>query len=390
MAGFVSSFPQVFPGRLPATGWTKSREARNDEGTAVKIGRFQLGRPGRGTAREASATKVQRHCSALAGPADRRYSAITGRLGEGAVPQQRSTDNFELKPAQQRVLGVLKSEGTSRLTRARYEELSGVSRSQAAYDLAELVEHGILERIGSGRATRYRIVHASAPGRNGRRRWTQERIRAALDEFCAGRDAWPSAREFKEAGRFDLYVAASRYGGIRFWTSELGLAREAQPAPPAPPRRRRTFRPRLQWVPAAAVAALALAIAGSTQVRFAPHSGSVFEAAPPQIVAGPSLKPPTARERARQAQPVRRTVRRAKPQAHAARTAPARTLSTPSASTQLASVQTSATTSSAPAQSTEPARTTYSTPTPASSSNPAPLPAPSGGSTRQPLPPPSR
>jgi len=52
------------------------------------------------------------------------------------VPQQRSTDHFELKPAQQRVLGVLKSEGTSRLTRASYEELSGVSRSQAAYDLA--------------------------------------------------------------------------------------------------------------------------------------------------------------------------------------------------------------------------------------------------------------
>ena len=82
------------------------------------------------------------------------------------MPQQRSTDHFELKPAQQRVLGVLKSEGTSRLTRARYEELSGVSRSQAAYDLAELVENGMLERLGSGRATRYRIVHQSTPGRS--------------------------------------------------------------------------------------------------------------------------------------------------------------------------------------------------------------------------------
>ena len=99
------------------------------------------------------------------------------------MPQQRSTDHFELKPAQQRVLGVLKSEGTSRLTRARYEELSGVSRSQAAYDLAELVENGMLERLGSGRATRYRIVHQTTPGRSGRRRWTQERIRAALQEF---------------------------------------------------------------------------------------------------------------------------------------------------------------------------------------------------------------
>jgi hypothetical protein len=111
--------------------------------------------------------------------------------GEGAVPKQRSTDHFELKPAQQRVLGVLKSEGATRFTRARYEALSGVGRSQAAYDLAELVEHGILERLGSGRATRYRIVHVSTtPGRSGRRRWTQERIRAGLMAFCAGRVAF--------------------------------------------------------------------------------------------------------------------------------------------------------------------------------------------------------
>ena len=226
------------------------------------------------------------------------------------MPQQRSTDHFELKPAQQRVLGVLKSEGTSRLTRARYEELSGVSRSQAAYDLTELVENGMLERIGSGRATRYRIVHPTTPGRNGRRRWTQERIRAALQEFCAGRDGWPSASEFKQAGRFDLYVAASRYGGIRFWTSELGLDREPQVAAPATKSRRWTFRPRLQWVPAAAVAALALALAGGGHLKLSP-GGAVLQAAPPHVLHSPSLKPPTARERARRvAQPARRAVRR--------------------------------------------------------------------------------
>ena len=106
---------------------------------------------------------------------------VPDAYGEGAVPQQRSTDHFELKPAQQRVLGVLKSEGTSRLTRARYEELSGVGRSQAAYDLAELVEKGILERLGSGRASRYRIVHLSTPAdRAAADAGRQERIRAAL------------------------------------------------------------------------------------------------------------------------------------------------------------------------------------------------------------------
>jgi hypothetical protein len=305
------------------------------------------------------------------------------------VPQQRSTDHFELKPAQQRVLGVLKSEGTSRLTRARYEELSGVSRSQAAYDLAELVENGMLERLGSGRATRYRIVHQSTPGRSGRRRWTQERIRAALQEFCAGRDGWPTAAEFKRAGRFDLYVAASRYGGIRFWTSELGLTREPQVATPAAKSRRWTFRPRLQWVPAAAVAALALALAGGGHIKLSP-GGAVLQAAPPRVLDGLSLKAPTARERARLvAQPARRTVRRTKPATRSARTAPAQHASTTTVSTQLASVQSSSTT---PAQTTTPAHTTSSSSssTPVSSSNPAPLPAPSGGNAAHPLPPPRR
>ena len=305
------------------------------------------------------------------------------------MPQQRSTDHFELKPAQQRVLGVLKSEGTSRLTRARYEELSGVSRSQAAYDLAELVENGMLERLGSGRATRYRIVHQSTPGRNGRRRWTQERIRASLQEFCTGRDGWPSAAEFKRAGRFDLYVAASRYGGIRFWTTELGLTREPQTAAPAARSRRWTFRPRLQWVPAAAVAALALALAGGGHIRLSP-GGAILQAAPPRVLDGLSLKAPTARERARLvAQPTRHTVRRTKRATRPARTAPAQHASTTTASTQLASVQSSST---PPAQTTTPASTTStsSSSTPVSSSNPAPLPAPSGGNAAHPLPPPRR
>ena len=225
---------------------------------------------------------------------------VPDAYGEGAVPQQRSTDHFELKPAQQRVLGVLKSEGSSRLTRARYEELSGVGRSQAAYDLAELVEKGVLERVGSGRATRYRIVHLSTRRQDGRRRWTQERIRAALEEFCAGRDAWPSATEFKQTGRFDLYVAASRYGGIPFWTSELGLTREPQPAPPRGEAAAQDVPATAAVGPAAAVAALALALAGAGHVRLS-HGGAVVEAAPPQLLDA-SLKPPAVRQPTRHVQ----------------------------------------------------------------------------------------
>jgi hypothetical protein len=304
---------------------------------------------------------------------------VPDAYGEGAVRQQRSTDHFELKPAQQRVLGVLKSEGTSRLTRARYEELSGVGRSQAAYDLAELVEKGILERLGSGRASRYRLVHLSTPsGQGGRRRWTPDRIRSGLAEFCAGRDAWPSATEFKRAGRFDLYVAASRYGGIRFWTSELGLTREPQPAPLVGRPWHRTFRPRLQWVPAAAVAALALALAGAGHIRLS-HGGAVVEAAPPQLLDA-SLKPPAVRQPARHAQTARHARRAPRP----ARTTPAQHAT----SAELASLQSSAPSSSAAGQTTTHASTSSSSATPTSSSNPAPLPAPPGGNGRHPLPPP--
>ena len=55
--------------------------------------------------------------------------------------------------------------------------------------------------------------------------WTEERIRAELGRFCAGRDLWPAEREFIAAGLRPLYAAASRRGGIARWAAELGLPR---------------------------------------------------------------------------------------------------------------------------------------------------------------------
>ena len=57
-----------------------------------------------------------------------------------------STGRNELKATQERVLSALRADLATPLTRARYQGIAGVSRSQAAYDLAELVEAGILER----------------------------------------------------------------------------------------------------------------------------------------------------------------------------------------------------------------------------------------------------
>jgi hypothetical protein len=126
--------------------------------------------------------------------------------------------SVSLKPAQEIVLASLEERGTRALTRSDYEEISGVSRSQAAYDIAELVSLGILERVGSGRATRYRLP-AGGTGRP--KKWTQDRIRAELRELHSELGRWPRAADFRESGRTDLYVAACRNGGFDRWAHEL-------------------------------------------------------------------------------------------------------------------------------------------------------------------------
>jgi hypothetical protein len=188
-----------------------------------------------------------------------------------------------LKPAQEAALAELEERRLSELTRAKYEEIGGVSRSQAAYDLADLVTLGLLERFGVGRATRYRLPGAQAERegppkpaaasaarkarkrtpRGGRpRKWTDERIRSELADFCARDGRWPSAAEFREAGRNDLYLAASRYGGIDHWAATLGL-RESKSC------RRRVVLPAVPWqrlagwAPAAATMLAVVSLAGA-------------------------------------------------------------------------------------------------------------------------------
>ena len=64
--------------------------------------------------------------------------------------------------------------------------------------------------------------------------WTSERIRTELSAFCDELGGWPRASEFKEAGRGDLYLAASRYGGIDHWADELGSYEDEVPEPSEP------------------------------------------------------------------------------------------------------------------------------------------------------------
>jgi hypothetical protein len=65
----------------------------------------------------------------------------------------------------------------------------------------------------------------------GPRVWTDARLEQELREFCAGRDDWPTEREFLRDGRGRLYRAASLHGGVGAWRRRLGLAPPQRRAP---------------------------------------------------------------------------------------------------------------------------------------------------------------
>src|SRR5436190_6537805 len=216
----------------------------------------------------------------LLGPLRARYGPRESAVGEGVVVTRRiASTTPALKPAQRGALLALERERGASLTRREYERLTGVGRSQAAHDLSELTSAGLLVRVGGGPSTRYVLAHKPAA----QRRWTSDRIRRELETFCANRSAWPTASEFKAAGHGDLYVAASRYGGITHWANELGLDRVQRARPAAGlslPRRSR-----LAWALAGALASVALAAAAATAV-VATHdfgsSGSTAATGPPE------------------------------------------------------------------------------------------------------------
>lgn len=191
--------------------------------------------------------------------------AVAGRM---VVPQRVTSGKPQLKSAQRRALLALESEPGASLTRSEYERLTGVGRSQAAYDLSELVSAGLFVRVGGGRSTRYVLAHEPAS----KRHWTPDRIRRELETFCAHRSAWPTANEFKSAGRGDLYVAASRYGGIAHWAEELGLPRLDRSHTALTTRA--PLRNRLAWGFAGALAAGSLAAAALAGVVAIHHFGT--------------------------------------------------------------------------------------------------------------------
>jgi len=62
---------------------------------------------------------------------------------------------------------------------------------------------------------------ARSPGGSGQ---IEERIERELREFLAGREVWPSYREFVQAGRRSVREAVSEHHGARYWARRIGVA----------------------------------------------------------------------------------------------------------------------------------------------------------------------
>jgi len=69
------------------------------------------------------------------------------------------------------------------------------------------------------------------------RRWDDEAISHALQGLCAGRERFPTGREFREAGLYGLYAALRRRGELDAWAQRLALARSTHRYPSSRARR---------------------------------------------------------------------------------------------------------------------------------------------------------
>jgi len=147
---YISNFEPKMYWTKRETDWTKARQSlmalRSDTWGICKAAISPAGRFFRIARRGISGAYLRRGSEALIAAMSKLgqpalwWSGRTSTRGRGSVPQEAATGRFHLKPTQQHALASLTNGDSAELTRGHYQELAGVSRSQAAYDLAELVE----------------------------------------------------------------------------------------------------------------------------------------------------------------------------------------------------------------------------------------------------------
>lgn len=153
------------------------------------------------------------------------YERVVSEIDDLAQLGLTRQSTVRLKRSQQVGLSALRTRGARSFGRSEYEEAAGVQASQAKNDIADLRQKKVIRRIAGtrGPSTRYAFVATDARGR--RPKWTSSRIEQELREFVGDRSDWPTVKEFKEGGKWPLYLAMTRNGGVDQWAGLLGLNR---------------------------------------------------------------------------------------------------------------------------------------------------------------------
>ena len=154
-----------------------------------------------------------------------------GRLGG----PERWAREFDL-PLQNLKFGSRRAWTDERIEAQLRKLLDGRATWPTPHEFERSGSFGLAAAVTHGRGTAYwaRFFGLEPPPRAGlprRRMWTDERIRAELEKFCQGRIAWPTEREFIDAGQSALYSAACYHHGVRHWADELGLVRVRRHGP---------------------------------------------------------------------------------------------------------------------------------------------------------------
>jgi len=133
------------------------------------------------------------------------------------------TRHLRLTPSQQDGLTKLRIGGQRAFTTSEYRVAAAVSVKAARADLSTLVNEKILQIKKVGSETQYTFSGPAGIVKAGRPpKWTDWRIEQGLRELIQEHGSWPASDVFKAAGKYDLYQAASRRGGIKRWRNRLG------------------------------------------------------------------------------------------------------------------------------------------------------------------------
>lgn len=156
------------------------------------------------------------YTSGLADECDRMASRVAEL---NRVAEQVKSAPIQLTSTQEHVISVLSAGDRASISRREYEDIERVGSDRAQREIAALTRAQLLSATGRGRGVRYRLPTTNLAAT----RWNDQTIEAALRQFLKSHDAWPARQEFVDAGLGALYVAMSRYGGIRTWRSRMRM-----------------------------------------------------------------------------------------------------------------------------------------------------------------------